>query len=177
MKYLSLSCLFLFLVIANSYGQTDSLMRVAKQLIKQDKYAEAEKVYNTILDRDATNNDARFAMGLLYSWSKQYDKARSVFATVIKARPESKEVYVAALNNELWAEQYNQALVLAGKAEPIFPNDADKKHLEAMLMIVKASLASSPTKEKNVAATKRIAVKKEKKAIANKEVTAAIGED
>jgi len=125
MKYLSLSCLFLFLVIANSYGQTDSLMRVAKQLIKQDKYAEAEKVYTTILDRDATNNDARFAMGLLYSWSKQYDKARSVFATVIKARPESKEVYVAALNNELWSEQYNQALALAEKAEPVFPNDAD----------------------------------------------------
>lgn len=125
MKYFTLSCLLLFLVIAHSYGQTDSLMRVAKELITQDKYAEAEKIYNSILEQNATNNDTRFALGLMYSWSKQYDKARSAFATVIKARPQSREVYVAAINNELWAEEYNQALTLAERATLVFPNDPD----------------------------------------------------
>jgi len=125
MKYFTLSCLFLFLAVASSSGQTDSLMQVAKDLIKQDKYAEAEKVYITILDRNGTNNDVRFALGLLYSWSKQYDKAESTFMVVIKSRPGSKEVYVAAINNELWAEKYSQALTLAEKAASIFPEDAD----------------------------------------------------
>jgi len=125
MKYFSLSFLFLFLVIAQSYGQTDSLMRVAKELITQDKYAEAEKIYNSILEQNPTNNDTRFALGLLYSWSKQYDKARSVFSKVMNARPQSKEVYIAALNNELWDEKYNKALKLAETATPVFPGDAD----------------------------------------------------
>ena len=125
MRYFSIACLFLFFVFSSSYGQTDSLMRVAKELIKQDKYVEAEKVYNTLLEQDGTDNDARFALGLLYSWSKQYDKARSTFTVVQKARPQSKEVYIAAINNEMWAEKYNQALPLAETAVTIFPDDAD----------------------------------------------------
>ena len=123
-KYLIACCIFLIAFVIQCYGQTDSLMRVAKELIKQDKYTEAERIYNGILSKN-DNNDARFALGLLYSWSKQYDKARATFTTVLKARPESKEVYIAALNNELWADNYSAVLVLAEKSKSIFPEDPD----------------------------------------------------
>lgn len=125
LRFIFISFIVLFVFITNSYGQTDSLMSVAKNLVKQDKYVEAEKIYNDILTRDETNNDARFALGLLYSWSKQYDKARTVFSTVLTARPTSKEVYIAALNNELWAEKYEQVLTLADTAKSVFPGDVD----------------------------------------------------
>jgi len=124
-RYLITCCAFLLVFLTNSYGQTDSLMSVAKELIKHNKYPEAEKIYNDLLSRNSNNNDVRFALGLLYSWSKQYDKARIAFSTVLKARPTSKEVYIAAINNELWADQYPSALVLADTARSVFPDDAD----------------------------------------------------
>jgi len=124
-KTIFTSCIVLFVLIMNSYGQTDSLMSVAKGLVKQDKYTEAEKIYNDLLALNSSNNDARFALGLLYSWSKQYEKARTVFSTVLQARPTSKEVYIAAINNELWAEEYQSALVLADTAKSVLPDDAD----------------------------------------------------
>ena len=123
-KYLITCCAFLIVFISQGYGQTDSLMHVAKELIKQDKYPEAEKIYNDLLSRN-DNNDVRFALGLMYSWSKQYDKARATFLIVLKARPTSKEVYIAALNNELWADKYSLVLDLAVKSKSIFPDDAD----------------------------------------------------
>jgi len=124
-KYIFPSFILLFVFATITVAQTDSLMRVAKELVKQNKYPEAEKIYNDILARNSTDNDARFALGLMYSWSKQYDKARTVFSTVLKARPSSKEVYISALNNELWAEKYQSALTLADTAKKVFPDDAD----------------------------------------------------
>lgn len=124
MKIVFTTCM-MFVLVMNSYGQTDSLMSVAKDLVKQNKYTEAEKIYTDLLVQDSSNNDARFALGLLYSWSKQYDKARTVFSTVLRTRPTSKEVYIAALNNELWAEKYQLALVLADKTKSVLPDDAD----------------------------------------------------
>ncbi len=124
MKHFFTCCAFLFVFISQGYGQTDSLMKVAKELIKQDKYTEAEKIYTDLLSKN-DNNDVRFALGLMYSWSKQYEKARATFTTVIKARPASKEVYIAALNNELWDEKYAEVLELAEKSKSVLPNDAD----------------------------------------------------
>jgi YaiO family outer membrane protein len=124
-KLLIASCLLFITFFANVFGQTDSLMNVAKELIKQDKYTEAEKIYKNLLTKDGTNNDARFALGLLYSWSKKYDDARQVFSNVLIARPTSKEVYVAMINNELWAEKYNSALSFADSSLMKFPADKD----------------------------------------------------
>lgn len=124
-KYIFTTCVLLFIVVISSFGQTDSLMSVAKDLIKQDKYVDAEKIYVDLLAKDSTNSDVRFALGLMYSWSKQYDKARTVLTKVLTARPTSKEVYIAALNNELWAEKYELALALADTANKVLPDDAD----------------------------------------------------
>jgi len=125
MKQIYLSCLFFVFMNAGCYGQSDSLMRIAKELIKLDNYVDAEKIYHSILSQNPTNNDARFALGLIYSWTKQYELARPEFAAVIKARPMSKEVYLAALNNEIWAEKYDLALSLAESASTVFPGDSD----------------------------------------------------
>ena len=146
MKYLITCCALLLVLLTNSYGQTDSLMQVAKELIKQDKYPEAEKIYTDLLTRD-NNNDVRFALGLLYSWSKQYDKARTTFSAVLKARPTSKEVYIAALNNELWADQYQSALVLADTAKSIFQDDADILMREAKALNYRRKFSISPIAE------------------------------
>ena len=124
-KYIFTTSILLFVLVVSSFGQTDSLMSVAKELIKQDKYADAEKIYIDLLTQNQSNNDVRFALGLMYSWSKQYDKARTVLATVLIARPTSKEVYISALNNELWAEKYELVIALADTAKKVFPDDAD----------------------------------------------------
>jgi len=124
-RYIFATAVLLFVFVVGSFGQTDSLMNVAKELIKQDKYSDAEKIYIDLLAQNESNNDVRFALGLMYSWSKQYDKARTVFATVLLARPTSKEVYIAALNNELWGEKYEQVLILADTANAKLPGDAD----------------------------------------------------
>jgi len=123
-KTLAISLIFL-LKLTNSFGQTDSLMSVAKTLITKNKNEQAEKIYNDLLQQNNGNNDVRFALGLLYSWTKKYDKARTIFADVLKARPSSKEVYIAAINNELWVDNYNQALTIANIANTVLPNDAD----------------------------------------------------
>ena len=137
MKLIITSCFVLLFLLNqfNSYGQIDSLMTLAKELIKQDKNKQAEQIYTDFLKQNPGNNDVRLALGLLYSWTKQYDKARVALTEVIKARPQSKETYIAAINNELWADNYSAALALTLTAAVIIKNDADILIREAKALL------------------------------------------
>lgn len=120
--------LFLFaslFMYTDCVAQTDSLIGIAKELIKHNKYNEAEQIYIRLLNENDNNNDVRFALGLLYSWDKQYDKAENIFTPLIKAFPTNKEMIIASLNNRLWANKNEQVITLSDSANQFFPDDAD----------------------------------------------------
>ena len=102
--------LIVIFLVKNSQAQTDSLNSVAKNLTKEGKYIDAEKAYKNLLKIEPNNNDIRFSLGLMYSWSK---------------RPNSKEIYIAYINNELWAEKYETAIQIIAISKLKFGNDSD----------------------------------------------------
>src|SRR2546426_1148525 len=67
-----------------------SLMQEAARLIANGNLAAAEVSYNTILQSDPDNTQARLARGHVRAWQHKYDKAREDFLTVLRLDPNNR---------------------------------------------------------------------------------------
>src|SRR2546426_2949954 len=89
-------CLFVSAVQAGQDPQRTSskpmpsLMQEAARLIANGNLAAAEVSYNTILQSDPDNTQARLARGHVRAWQHKYDKAREDFLTVLRLDPNNR---------------------------------------------------------------------------------------
>jgi YaiO family outer membrane protein len=171
-------CMF-FLGVYPVFGQQktniDSLYSKAQEYAKAKKYDKAEKICNDIL-LAGENGDARFYLGLLYSWDGRYDDARRELKAVHQTRPMSEEVVLARANNELWSDNPLAALEILDKALAESPDNveflylkakalADLERYDEAIAVLEHLLKIDPANEKAKALLESLRIKRMKNAL------------
>jgi len=97
----------------------------ARDLAFNGKGPVARDTLRSILSKYPDYIDVRNLLAKTYSWDKKYHKARKEFNKITSVERNNKEVWVAAIKNELYAQEYYIALGLANKASIYLPEDED----------------------------------------------------
>jgi YaiO family outer membrane protein len=112
-------------------GNPDRSFEVARELAFNQQRAKAQDTLKLILTKYPNYHDIRAFLASTYSWDKNYNTARKEFNYVLENAPKRKETWIATINNELWAEQPQNALEKVNKALTYFENDEDLMYLKA----------------------------------------------
>ena len=99
-----------------------------KNAISQSKAKDYDKAINTckqILERYPNYNDVRTYLGTIYSWNNRYDEARAEFKSVLDRDADDRDATIAAINNELWSDNYETALKITNDWLAKKNNDID----------------------------------------------------
>lgn len=75
----------------NKDFEIKELLEEAKFYIISQKYEEAEKLLNQILEKEPDNIDALYNLGILYEIINDRDRAREYFKKVIDKQPSNKD--------------------------------------------------------------------------------------
>lgn len=110
-------------------GNPDTSFYAARDLAFEGNRPVARDTLRSILTKYPDYVDVRNLLAKTYSWDKKYDEARKEFNKITSVEPKNKEVWVAAIKNELYAKQYYIALGLANKALNHLPEDSDLESL------------------------------------------------
>ena len=128
----------LFLITYQSYsqekvfkGDPDKAFEVARNLAFNKQRKAAQDTLLLILTKYPTYNDVRSFLGSTYSWDGAYDKAAKEFEQVLTNDPTNKTTWIAAINNQIWADKPYAAIELADKALTNFPNSNELLLLKA----------------------------------------------
>jgi Flp pilus assembly protein TadD len=88
---------------------TELLMRDAARLIADGNFGAAETFYNTILQRDPDNKQARLARGHVRAWQHKYDEAREDFLAILRLDPNNLSALNGLGYSFAWASAYDEA--------------------------------------------------------------------
>lgn len=106
-------------------GNPDVSFMKAKEIAFSGDRVTARDSLHLILSEYPDYADVRNLLAKTYSWDGNYDKARNEFNTIISKEKQNKEVWEAAIRNEIYAENYYIALGLSNKALLYLPDDID----------------------------------------------------
>ena len=112
-------------------GNPDTSFETARNLAFNQQRKAAQDTLLNILSKYPNYNEIRSFLATTYSWDGDYKKARKTFATVLENDGKSKETWVAAIKNELWADMPYAALEMTNNALKIFPNDPELLYVKA----------------------------------------------
>lgn len=130
-KQLLVILIFSFLTLgiqaqAEKYkGNPDASFFAARDMAFSGNRAAARDSLYKILTKYPDYADVRNLLAKTYSWDGAYIKARHHFNHIISKEKYLKEVWVAAITNEIYSEEYYLALGLSTKALDYLQNDAD----------------------------------------------------
>lgn len=124
-------------------GDPDEAFAQARELAFNKQRAAAQDTLRLILTRYPTYLDVRSFLASTYAWDGSYKLARKEFEIVLKKDKTRKKDWIAAINNEFWAENPYKAMNLSESAQEIFKNDSE-------ILLLKA-LAEEKTKNKKEA--------------------------
>ncbi|MFC5623472.1 YaiO family outer membrane beta-barrel protein [Algoriphagus winogradskyi] len=94
----------------------DELLLEARTLILDGKYLEGRKIAFRALDKYPEYADILILVGRSYAWEGKNDSASIYLERAISASPGYEDGYSAYLDNLSWAEQYDKADIVLGKA-------------------------------------------------------------
>lgn len=115
----------------NGYkGNPDVSFFTARNLAFEGKRDIARDTLNHILTKYPEYTDVRSLLASTYSWDGKYDVAREQFNRITSAERNNKEVWIAAIKNEIYAQDYYIALGLANKALLYLKDDTDVEALK-----------------------------------------------
>ena len=112
-------------------GDPDNAFKVARELAFNGKRKQAQDSLRFILTKYPNYLDIRAFLASTYSWDGNYKGAREEFSSVLKQDSKRKNTWIAAINNELWAEKPFKALELTKQALVYFPKNTDIAQLKA----------------------------------------------
>ena len=101
----------------------------AYKLVGQGNHKSAKKLLAQELSENPDNMEARSLLARTYSWTGQYNKARDEFNKITSTRRNSRDVWISAIKNELYAGQDATALGLSNKAMGYFKSDPEIERL------------------------------------------------
>ncbi len=127
-----------FLSIFQSFGQQkvfegdpDIAFKKARDLAFNNQRKQAQDTLLLILTKYPDYHDIRSFLASTYSWDGEYKKAKTEFSYILTKDPQRKTDWIAAINNELWADTPFSALELADNALKYFPSDGEILYLKA----------------------------------------------
>ena len=112
-----ISALQLGMVVnAQEISDADASFIEARDIAFEGKWSDAKEALNELLDHYPEYTDAKILMGKIDSWNGNYDDARRNFNRITSIKKEEKDAWLAAIKNEIYANNLNIALGLANKA-------------------------------------------------------------
>lgn len=112
-------------------GNPDTAFEKAREMAFNQQRKQAQDTLLFILTKYPEYHDIRSFLASTYSWDGEYKKARTEFSYILVKDPKRKTDWIAAINNELWAETPFSALGLADNALIYFPSDGEILYLKA----------------------------------------------
>lgn len=106
-------------------GDSAASFSIAREIAFSGDRVTARDTLHQILTKYPDDADVRNLLAKTYSWDGEYLQARNHFNKIISREKYLKEVWVAAVNNEIYAEDYYIALGISSKALEYLQNDAD----------------------------------------------------
>ncbi|MDF1517680.1 MAG: YaiO family outer membrane beta-barrel protein [Lutibacter sp.] len=112
-------------------GNPDTAFEKARELAFNNQRKQAQDTLLFILTKYPDYHDIRSFLASTYSWDGEYKKAKTEFSYILEKNPQRKTDWIAAINNELWAETPFSALEMADNALKYFPSDGEILYLKA----------------------------------------------
>ena len=136
-------------------GNPDTSFFVARDLAFEGNHSVARDTLRLILSRYPDYTDVRNLLAKTYSWDGNHNEARKHFNKITSVERQNKEVWIAAVKNEIYAENYSIALGLANKALIFMEADPDLQIMrdEIINEIHKKQNASQKSTEKELKET------------------------
>ena len=106
-------------------GNPDNSFFVARDLAFEGHHSVARDTLRLILSKYPDYTDVRSLLAKTYSWDGNHNEARKHFNKITSVERQNKEVWIAAVKNEIYAENYIIALGLANKALTFMEADPD----------------------------------------------------
>lgn len=140
-------------------GNPDTSFETARKLAFNEHRKQAQDTLLSILTKYPDYHDIRSFLATTYSWDGDYKRARKEFLYVIEKDSKNKSNWVAAINNELWADAPFTALKMTATALAILPDEPEIMYQKASalentnnpfeaLKIVDSILAKNPNDQK-----------------------------
>ncbi len=104
----------------------------AHHLAYEGDHRSAKKILLNVLAKNPDNVQARSLLASTYSWAGQYAKARNEFNKAISKERNDRDIWIAAIKNELYAKEDATALGLANKALSYLKDDEEIERLALM---------------------------------------------
>ncbi len=130
--------ILMFLPVFQSFGQEkvfdgnpDTAFEKAREMAFNNQRKQAQDSLLFILTKYPDYHDIRSFLASTYSWDGDYKKAKTEFSYILGKDSQRKSDWIAAINNELWADKPFSALELAENALKYFPADGDILYLKA----------------------------------------------
>ena len=114
-------------------GNPDDSFFKARDLAFAGKHVIARDTLQRILTRYPQYSDVRSLLAKTYSWDGNFDEARKHFNKITSVDRQNKEAWIAAIKNEIYAENSHIALGLSNKALIYLPDDEDIIELQSKL--------------------------------------------
>ncbi|ADV51367.1 YaiO family outer membrane beta-barrel protein [Cellulophaga sp. E16_2] len=112
-------CLTMFKISAQKLaysGNADASFLNAREIAFTGNRAEARDTLRLILSKYPNYTDVRTLLAKTYSWDGAYDEARLQFNKITSSDKNNKDVWVAAIKNEIYGKNYSTAIGLSNKA-------------------------------------------------------------
>lgn len=110
-------------------GNPDKSFFIARELAFDGQRSIARDSLQRVLTKYPDYADVRNLLASTLSWDEKYDEARKHFNRITSVERKNKEAWVAAVKNEIYAQEYYIALGLANKALTYLKNDPELLHL------------------------------------------------
>lgn len=139
-------------VTAQDYnGNPDTSYFTARDLAFDGKRSEARDTLVSVLNKYPDYVDVHCLLAKTYSWDKEYDEARLQFNQITSKEKNNREVWVAAIKNEQYANNLNIALGLVNKALLYLKDDPELTKLKTTVL---AQITDSQLLQNKLKATK-----------------------
>ncbi len=142
-------------------GDPDLAFETARKMAFDGQRKQAQDTLLLLLTKYPDYHDIRDFLASTYSWDGNYESARKEFKYVLQKDSDRQTTWVAAINNDLWAEVPFSALKMSNEALTYFPNneelvllkaraEANSKNPKEALITVDALLVSNPNNQKAI---------------------------
>lgn len=112
----------------------DLSLKRALALAGDGKREEARDTLRNVLAHYPEYTDVKNLLAKTFSWDGDYEQARKLFNRIISTEKSNKEVWEAAIRNEVYAQNQHTALGLANKALIYLPEDDDIEELRNRIL-------------------------------------------
>ncbi len=133
-----ISILFSIFLANESFGQEkkyngdpDISFKNARDLANNNNRKQAQDTLLFVLSEYPDYHEVRSYLATTYSWDGEYKRAEKEFEYVLDKEKKNKEIWIAAIKNQIWANFPIKALDLISLALIEFPNDSELLLLKA----------------------------------------------